>query len=468
MYLREKVHFIGIGGIGMSGLAQLLLELGYVVSGSDLQVSEITERLVSWGAEVKLGHVAANLAHDVQAVVVSSAIPPHNPEIIKAQKLGIPIMQRAEILGMLMNRQKGIAVAGTHGKTTTTSLIALLFEQNNYDPTIVLGGQFNNLGSNAKLGQGEFFIAEADESDASFLKLNPLITVVTNIEDDHLDFYGSREKIQTTFSEFILKTPAHGFVVLCIDDPGVREIIPDLKGKIKIITYGFSPQADYQAKNVVSAGFQSHFTVVKQARVCGEIVLNMPGEYNVLNALAAVAVGSECGLSFEKMAASLLAFRGISRRFEKIGIINGIHIYDDFAHHPSELKATLAAAKKTGFKRVVAIFQPHRFSRTQALKTEFGTAFRDADLLVFTDIFAAGEKPLPGVNSQTLIAEIKKQTGQQVKYLPNKKLIAEKLLNLVKPGDLVLTLGAGDIRQIGFQLLTLLESANSAVPTGFN
>ncbi|MGI6587546.1 MAG: UDP-N-acetylmuramate--L-alanine ligase [Peptococcia bacterium] len=462
MYEKEKIHFIGIGGAGMSGIAQILLELGYNISGSDLQVSEITERLVSLGAVIYLGHHENNLDQSVYTVVVSSAIPLNNPEVVKAKSLGIPVIQRAEMLSRLMKRQKGIAVAGAHGKTTTTSMIAFLLEKNNFDPTVVLGGEFNDIGGNAKLGQGEFIVAEADESDGSFLKLNPTITVVTNIEDDHLDFYGTQEKIKSAFYEFILKTPPDGFVVLCLDDPGVAQLVPEIEGKVKLITYGFS-SADYVARDLRLEGFVTKFSVENRGKVCGEITLKIPGKHNVYNALAAIAVGMECGLSFTDIAKSLCDFRGVQRRFEKVAEIDGIHIYDDYAHHPSELKATLAAAKTVGAQRVVAVFQPHRFSRTQFLKQEFGTAFLDADVLVMTEIYSAGEKPLNGVSSHLLLEEIQKQTGQKIEYIPDKNSIAGQLVEMVQPGDLVLTLGAGDICSIGVALRDLLMKKEKTV-----
>jgi UDP-N-acetylmuramate--alanine ligase len=462
MYEKEKIHFIGIGGTGMSGIAQILLELGYNISGSDLQVSEITERLVSLGAVIYLGHHENNLDHSVRTVVVSSAIPLNNPEVVKAKSLGIPVIQRAEMLSRLMKRQKGIAVAGAHGKTTTTSMIALLLEKNNCDPTVVLGGEFNDIGGNAKLGQGDFIVAEADESDGSFLKLEPTITVVTNIENDHLDYYGTQEKIKTAFYEFILKTPPDGFAVLCLDDPGVAQLVPEIEGKVKLITYGFS-SADYVARDLRLEGFITKFSVENRGRVCGEITLKIPGEHNVYNALAAIAIGMECGLSFTDIAKSLCDFRGVQRRFEKVAEVDGIHIYDDYAHHPSELKATLAAAKTVGAQRVVAVFQPHRFSRTQCLKQEFGKAFQDADILVMTEIYSAGEKPLNGVSTHLLLEEIQKQTGQEIEYIPDKNSIALQLVEMVQPGDLVLTLGAGDIWSVGVALRELLMKKGKIV-----
>lgn len=464
MYEQERIHFIGIGGAGMSGIAQILLELGgYNISGSDLKTSEITERLVKLGAVVYLGHHENNLDQRVQKVVISSAIPLNNPEVVKAKNLGIAVIQRAEMLNYLMERQKGIAIAGAHGKTTTSSMISLLFDKNNLDPTVVLGGEFNDIGGNAKLGRGEYMIAEADESDGSFLKLHPRITVVTNIEDDHLDFYGTREKIKEAFTEFILKTPEDGFAVVCIDDPGVATIVSKIEGKVKLIKYGFSSQADYVARDLRFEGLKTRFLVEKAGIVLGEVILRIPGKYNVYNALAAVAVGMECGISFVNIAKSLLAFRGVHRRFEKVGEVKGVYIYDDYAHHPSELKATLEAAKLMGAKRVIAIFQPHRFSRTQFLKQEFGNAFQDADLLVMTEIYSAGEKPIQGVSAQLLLEEIERQTGQRAKYIPDKNLIAMQLTEIVQPGDLVLTLGAGDIWSVGVALRDLLKKKGKIV-----
>jgi len=464
MYEEERIHFIGIGGAGMSGIAQILLELGgYKVSGSDLKTSEITERLEKLGAVVYLGHHENNLDNRVQTVVISSAIPANNPEVVKAKSLGIPIIQRGEMLSHLMKRQKGIAVAGAHGKTTTSSMISLLFEKNNLDPTIVLGGESNDIGGNAKLGRGEYIIAEADESDGSFLKLSPTITVVTNIEDDHLDFYGTREKIKEAFTEYILKTSPDAFAVVCIDDPGVESVVTPIAEKVKLIKYGFSAKADYRARDLHFVGFKTKFKVEHQGKVLGEIELRVPGRHNVYNALAAIAVGMECGLSFANIAKSLPTFRGVHRRFEMIGEVNGVLVYDDYAHHPSELKATLATAKLVGVQRVIAVFQPHRFSRTLCLKEEFGSAFQDADILVMTEIYSAGEKPIEGVSALTLLEEIQKQTGQKIKYIPEKDLIATQLVEIVRPGDLVLTLGAGDIWTVGVTLCELLEKKGRIV-----
>jgi len=464
MYEEERIHFIGIGGAGMSGIAQILLELGGCkVTGSDLKTSDITERLVKLGAVVYLGHHENNLDNRVNTVVISSAIPINNPEVVKAKSLGISVIQRAEMLSRLMKRQKGIAVAGAHGKTTTSSMISLLFEKNNLDPTVVLGGEFNDIGGNAKLGRGDYIIAEADESDGSFLKLCPTITVVTNIEDDHLDYYGTREKIKEAFTEYILKTPPDGFAVVCIDDLGVASVATTLAEKVKLIKYGFASEADYRARDLRFEGLKTIFIVENQGKVLGEIVLRVPGRHNVYNALAAVAIGMECGISFVNIAKSLLAFCGVHRRFEKIGEVNGVLVYDDYAHHPSELKATLSAAKYIGVQRVIAVFQPHRYSRTRFLKQEFASAFQDADVLVMTEIYSAGEMPIEGVNARMLLEEIQKQTKQEIKFVSEKKLIASQLAEFVQPGDLVLTLGAGDIWTVGVALCKILGKKGKIV-----
>lgn len=458
MQEKERIHFVGIGGAGMSGIARILLELGYPVSGSDLCTSEITKRLESLGATIYLGHHADHVQSNLAAVVISSAIPFDNPEVMKAKEIGIPVLQRAEMLSRLMKRQWGIAIAGAHGKTTTSSMISLLFEKNGYDPTIVLGGELNDIGGNAKLGQGKYFVAEADESDGSFLKLFPQIAVVTNIEDDHLDHYGTKEKISEAFYQFILQTSANGFAVLCADDPGVRQLLPKLAGKLRIFCYGLqpAPEIDYLASEITLNGRETCFLVERKGQVLGEIRLCVPGKHNISNALAAVAVGVECGLPFAEVASSLGEYRGVHRRFEKIGEVAGVTIVDDYAHHPSELKATLQAARTVHLGRIVAVFQPHRFTRTLNLQEEFGTAFQEADVLFLTEIYAAGEKPIDGVSAQLIVRQIEKQTEQKVEFIPDRQMVASRLAELVQPGDLVLTLGAGNICAAGIELKELL------------
>ena len=455
---KQKIHFVGIGGTGMSAIAKVLLELGYPVSGSDLHLSETTKRLENMGARIFLGHHDENLDHQVGTVVVSSAIPKDNNEVVKAQVLDIPVIQRAQMLAMLMNRQKGIAVAGAHGKTTTSSMISLVFEKNEMDPTVVVGGELNDIGGNAKLGQGEYLVAEADESDGSFLKLYPYISVVTNIEDDHLDYYGTRENIIKAFQEFIFQTDPKGFTVLCLDDPVSKEMLPLIQSEKKVITYGFTSDADIYARDVRLNGLYTKAAVYNRDMLLGELRLSIPGKHNILNALATVAVSINCGLSFSAIANSLQPFRGVQRRFQDIGECSGIHIVDDYAHHPTELKATLAAAKTLNPERIVAVFQPHRYTRTHLLAHEFGMAFCDADILIIDEIYAAGETPIPGVNTGLIVEEIKKQSGQPVEYIVGKAEIEERLFGLIKPGDLVITLGAGNIWAVGTDLLQRLNA----------
>ena len=458
---KQRIHFIGIGGAGMSGIAKVLLELGYQVSGSDIQESEATKRLENLGAVIYQGHQEENIDSRIDTVVVSSAIPKDNEEAVKARALNIPVIQRAEMLGRLMRRQKGIAVAGAHGKTTTSSMISLVFEKNNYDPSVVVGGELNDIGGNAKLGAGEYLVAEADESDGSFLKLNPYISVVTNVEDDHLDFYGTKENIASAFRQFILSTSPQGFAVLCLDDPGLKKIIPALRDKVPVITYGFTAEADFYAQNLKLNGLTTRATVVNKGKRLGEISLSIPGKHNILNALAAVAVGTACGLDFEAIAGSLQPFRGVQRRFQKVGEIGNVQIYDDYAHHPTELKTTIAAARTLKPSRIVAVFQPHRYSRTKLLADEFGKAFRGADVLLVNEIYPAGESPLPGVSAGLIVDSVIRQTGQRVEYIKNRTDLVGKLLEILEPGDLVITLGAGNIWMVGFDLCKEL-SARSA------
>lgn len=451
------VHFIGIGGTGMSGIAKVLLEQGYPVSGSDIQASETTRRLENMGAQIYLGHREENLEQGVGTVVVSSAIPKNNAEVVKANRLGIPVMQRAEMLARLMKSQMGIAVAGAHGKTTTSSMISLVLEKNDCDPTVVVGGELNDIGGNAKLGTGQYMVAEADESDGSFLYLYPYVTVVTNIEDDHLDYYGTRENIVKAFVEFISHTHRDGFAVLYLDDPTIEAIMPKINPGTKIITYGFSPQANFWARDIRLNGMTSRATVLRDKKVLGELQLNIPGKHNLQNALAAIAVGTNCGLTFTEVVSALESFRGVQRRFQKIGEIRGALVFDDYAHHPTELKATLAAAKTVKHSRIIAIFQPHRYTRTKLLAEEFGTAFCDADILIVNDIYPAGEKPIPGVSAGLIIDQIQKQTKQHVEYLPAREAIVRRLREIVNPGDLVITLGAGNILTVGYDLVNNMD-----------
>jgi len=455
MYGRiEKIHFVGIGGIGMSGIAEVLLNLGYKVSGSDLRHSETTERLASLGGEIHIGHARENLV-EVDVVVTSTAVRDDNPEVVEAQAQLIPVIPRAEMLAELMRMKYGIAIAGTHGKTTTTSMVATVLTHGGIDPTIVIGGKLNTLGSNAKLGQGKFLVAEADESDGSFLKLSPTIAVVTNIDADHLDFYSGIEEIKDIFVDFINKIPFFGLAVLCLDDRNVAEVIPRVKKRF--ITYGLSTQADIRASQIRLAGNSTSFTAHYKGDRIGEISYSMPGAHNVLNALACIAVAMELDVPFEQIREGFAQFGGVGRRFQIKGEVREIMVVDDYGHHPAEIRATLAAAKN-GWpdRRLVVAFQPHRYTRTKELFDEFVTAFYDADILILTDIYAASEKPIEGVSSDALARAIRRHGQKDVTYIADREAISGHLAGIVQPGDIVLTLGAGNIWQAGEALLEQL------------
>lgn len=455
----EKIHFVGIGGIGMSGIAEVLLNLGYKVSGSDLRGSDITERLGRLGAEIGIGHKADNLK-DVDVVVISSAVHDDNPEVVEAKRLHVPVIPRAEMLAELMRMKFGIAIAGTHGKTTTTSMAASILGHAGIDPTIVIGGKLNAIGTNAQLGQGKFLLAEADESDGSFLVLSPTIAVVTNIDADHLDHYsGGIEEIKDTFVKFINKVPFYGMAVLCLDDPNIRAILPRVKKRY--MTYGLSSQADIRATHVRHDGFTTSFTAHFKGYRLGEISFTMPGAHNVLNAMACIAVALELDVPFSAIQEGFSRFGGVGRRFTIKGEPRGITVVDDYGHHPAEIKATLAAAR-LGWpeRRIVAVFQPHRYTRTHELFGEFVTAFYDADVLILTDVYAAGEQPVEGATAERLSQEILRHGQKDVTWIPNRELIPQHLLGIVKEGDMVITLGAGSIWQQGEALVTLLEKTS--------
>ncbi|MFZ5944147.1 MAG: UDP-N-acetylmuramate--L-alanine ligase [Bacillota bacterium] len=449
---KEWIHFVGIGGAGMSGIAKVLLDLGYRVSGSDLNVSETTKRLEENGAIVYAGHKAINIQQGVDKVVVSTAIPEENQEVQRAKELNIPILQRAEMLSQLMERQKGICIAGAHGKTTTTSMIALVLEKNEFDPTVVVGGELNDIGGNAKLGRGEYLVAEADESDGSFLKLKPWSTVITNIEDDHLDYYGSLENIIKAFNEFVDLGSPQGFSVLCNDNFYVRQLADHIPGKL--ITYGLAEDADYTAKNIIYNGLTSMADIFYGDKFIGQLELNVPGKHNISNALAAVAVGLEFGISFEKINQALSNFRGVQRRFQIIANINDILIVDDYAHHPTEIKATLQAARSSHSGRIIAVFQPHRFTRTQFLAKEFAKSFDLADKLILDEVYSAGEKPISGVSTQLIADHIPPHTD--LNYFKNRESLENYLAEVARSGDLILTLGAGNIWKVGADLADVL------------
>lgn len=453
----EKIHFVGIGGIGMSGIAEVLLNLKYKVSGSDLRESDTTERLQSLGAEIGIGHSAKHLIN-VDVVVISSAVHNDNPEVIEAKRLHIPVIPRAEMLAELMRMKYGIAIAGTHGKTTTTSMVASILGYAGIDPTIVIGGKLNAIGTNAQLGQGKFLVAEADESDGSFLVLSPTIAVVTNIDADHLDHYSGIEEIKDTFVKFINKVPFYGLSILCLDDPNIRSILPQVKKRY--MTYGLSSQADVRATHVRHEGFQTSFIAHYKGYRLGEVSFPMPGPHNVLNAMACIAIAMELDVPFSSIQEGFAAFKGVGRRFTVKGEQNGIMVVDDYGHHPAEIKATLAAARH-GWpeRRIIAAFQPHRYTRTHELFSEFVTAFYDADVLVLTDIYAAGEQPIEGATAGRLSEEIRLHGQKDVTYIGNRELIPEHLARIVKEGDIVITLGAGSIWQQAESLVTLLSAA---------
>lgn len=449
----RHIHFVGIGGIGMSGIAEVLLNQGYGVSGSDTKLSSVTERLAALGGVIYEGHNADNIK-GADVVVTSSAVRSDNPEVATAMSRQVPVIPRAEMLAELMRLKYGIAVAGAHGKTSTTSMIGTVLSLAGFDPTIVVGGRVGALGSNAKLGRGEFMVAEADESDGSFLKLSPTIAVVTNIDREHLDYYKDLEEICQHFINFVNKVPFYGSIILCLDDPYVQSIIPQVKRQL--ITYGFSAQADISAANIrLHENFSSEFNVRERGRNLGRVKLQVPGNHNIYNALAAVAVGIDLNIDFEKIVTALAEFKGVDRRFQIKGEKQNILVVDDYGHHPSEIKATLAAAKTSG-RRLVVLFQPHRYSRTKHLYDDFARSFYDVDVLRLVDIYAASEDPIEGVSSQSLAAAIERFGHRDVKHVGPVAAAAQALKEVVEPGDLVLTLGAGSVWQAGEELLKLL------------
>lgn len=450
----RRVHFVGIGGSGMSGIAEVLLNLGYRVSGSDLVESDTTLRLQRLGAEVVIGHRSENL-RDADVVVISSAVRKDNPEVIAAHERIIPVIPRAEMLAELMRMKYGVAVAGTHGKTTTTSMIATVLAHGGLDPTAVIGGKLNIFGSNAKLGQGELLVAEADESDGSFLKLSPTIAVVTNIDPEHLDHYRNLEEIQKAFLEFINKVPFYGLAILCLDQENVQALIPQVQKRY--VTYGMSSQANFRADELSYHGLTTSFRVFANERELGQISIQMPGLHSVYNALATIATASELDVNFEIVRQALGSFSGVQRRFQIKGEWDGVMVVDDYGHHPTEIKATLSAAKSGWGRRTVVIFQPHRYSRTRDLFKEFLTAFNQADVLFLTGIYPAGEDPIPGVNVQGLYEGIKGHGHKDVTLVLDKSAILDRLLPRLKPGDMVFTLGAGDVWKTGEAIIERLK-----------
>lgn len=451
---KKWIHMVGIAGAGMSGIAQILFEQGFKVTGSDLQMNGTAERLREMGIEIFKGHSASNLKEGVDLLVVSSAIPKDNPEVGVALKRNIPILKRGQMLANMVNEKKGIAVAGAHGKTTTTSMIYWVLQGCGVDPTFVVGGELQDGHINARLGSSDYFVVEADESDASFLDIFPYIAVVTNIEDDHLDFYGSVDNIKKAFAQFINQVQPEGAAVLYGEDKYIAELKEFIT--VKTITYGEFPNNDYYIRNWKPTGIGSVFEAYQKDRYLGEVKLSVPGKHNALNAIAAIAVALELGMDFEKAKEAIRKFHGAKRRFQIKGEKSGIMVVDDYAHHPTEIKATLAAARALNRERVIAVFQPHRYSRTQALWRELGEAFSACDLVVFTEVYAASEKPIPGVNGK-LVYEAALGAGCNAVYLDSFKKIRRYLLENTRDGDLVLTIGAGDVWRIGEDFLGELE-----------
>jgi len=454
----KKIHFVGIGGIGMSGIAEILLDQGFTITGSDRQLSEVTERLRQLGATIYEGHDASNVASDVDVLVYSSAVPPDNPELVEAQRRKIPVIRRAEMLAEVMRLKYGIGIAGTHGKTTTTSMVSLVLIEGGLDPTAVVGGKLSGLGgTNARLGHGEFIVVEADEYDRSFLSITPTIAVLTTLETDHLDCYRDLEDIKSAFIQFANKVPFYGFVVLCLDEPTLQDIMPFIKKKI--VTYGLNPQADLQAADITHHENQTSFLLVVRGDAKGTIHLRVPGNHNVQNALAAIAVGLELGIPFEKIKRGIEQFTGVYRRWEVKAEINGITVVDDYAHHPTEIKATLAGAKSGWRKRrIVCAFQPHLYSRTRDFYEEFGRSFFNADVLLVTDVYPAREEPIQGISGELIVNAAKMFGHKDVRYVPDKKDVPDVLLSVVREGDIVITMGAGDIWRYGEEFIRKLQS----------
>ena len=460
----RRIHFVGVGGIGMSGIAELLANLGYAVSGSDAKRSETTARLeTKFGVTVHEGHSAEHVG-EADVVVFSSAVRPTNPEVVEAQRRGIPVIPRAEMLAELMRLRFAIAVAGSHGKTTTTSMIALALERAGLDPTAVIGGRLSAFGSNARLGAGEYMVAEADESDRSFLMLSPSIAVITNIDHEHMENYGSFEDLQQAFADFANKVPFYGSVIACADDPPLRHVLPRVKRRL--VTYGLdNPDAQIAGTEVEIGSFGARCLVHRRGPggtdVLGKLELAVPGRHNLLNALATVAVAERVGVEFPRVASALGEFLGAERRFERRGEAGGVLVVDDYGHHPTEIAAVLAAARATLGRRLVVAFQPHRYSRTQKLLDAFGPSMKDADEIVLTDIYAASEDAIPGITVDTLADAIRVGSGRTVHVVPRLDDVVPALLKVVRDGDVVITLGAGSIGTLPPRLLDALARRGS-------
>ena len=447
----QRIHFIGIGGIGMSGIAEILLTMGYTVSGSDLKRSAVTDRLLGMGARIFEGHAASNVsASDV--VVTSSAVAKNNPEVLEAREQKIPVIQRAEMLAELMRLKYGIAVAGMHGKTTTTSMVAAVLGGGGLDPTVVVGGRVDAMGSNARLGSSQYLVAEADESDRSFLKLSPVLAVVTNLDREHMDCYRDMEDVEGAFVEFMDRLPFYGATTACVDNALLRNVLPRVRRRV--YTYGESADADFRLEVLAKEeGCHSCFRVNYKGLMLGRFRLHVPGRHNVLNAAAAVAVGVQLGVAPDQIAAGLESFHGVDRRFQTKGVVRGVTVVDDYGHHPTEILATLQAARECGYMRVHVLFQPHRFTRTRDLMAEFAGAFKQADTVEVLDIYAASEEPIAGVDAKALVKAMRGQSGGEVAYAASVPEAVKLLTARAEEGDVILTLGAGSVSQAGAALL---------------
>jgi UDP-N-acetylmuramate--alanine ligase len=457
----QQIHFVGIGGIGMSGIAEVLLNLGYRVSGSDLKSSGVTQRLAGLGAVVFEGHRAENIA-GAEVVVTSSAIAGENPEVTEAHKQHVPVIQRAEMLAELMRLKYGIAIAGMHGKTTTTSMVAAVLAGGGLDPTVVVGGRVDAMGSNARLGKSHYLVAEADESDRSFLKLSPILSVVTNIDREHMDCYRNMRDVKKTFLEFMNRVPFYGMVVACNDDPLLRRLLPDVQRRA--VTYGTKRGSDFLIKletgpdtTKVEGQPFSRFRVSYRKQDLGEFTLHVPGLHNILNATAAIAVGVGLDVGVDAIRAALEQFRGVDRRFQLRGRAAGVSVIDDYGHHPTEIKATLAAARSCGFRKIHVVFQPHRYTRTRDLIEEFATAFGDADSLFVLDIYAASEKPIEGISGEVLAKAIREKGAQNARYAASFADAVSSAAAVAQNGDMILTLGAGSVSQLGPMIVEKLK-----------
>ncbi len=461
----RKIHMVGIGGIGMSGIGEILLDQGFEVSGSDRQLSDITERLEKLGARIYKGHSAKNL-DEADVVVYSSAVHMDNPELVAAAEKKIPVIRRAEMLAELMRMKYGIAIAGTHGKTTTTSMASLILMEGGLDPTVIVGGKLSSLGgTNARLGHGDYIVVEADEFDRSFLQLTPVIAAITTLEREHLDIYTDLEDIKRAFVEFANKVPFYGFVILCLDEPSIQEILPLIRKKV--VTYGLNAQSDLRAVNISFHESRSTFSLLHRGKNLGEITLNVPGLHNIKNSMAAIGIGLELGIDFQKIRKAVESFAGVYRRIEIKAETEGVMVVDDYAHHPTEVQATLSALK-SGWpqRRVVAVFQPHLYSRTRDFHDEFGRSFLNADVLVVTEVYPAREEPIQGVTGELIVNDARAFGHKEAHYVQDKQQLPEFLMKIRRPGDIVVTLGAGDISRYGEEFIGLLSKGSPAKGKG--